>query len=325
MASTDAALTDDDVRSAYNIFLRRPPESDAAIQRHIERSANRDSFRQNMLMSKEFYDRNYLEIARFVISSAPISISTDIETLVDDDKLKLLFDHIQNVWSELGESDPHFSVLSTEKFRARFISENQNDFYDSGRSEVDTTFKRLALLGLWPKPDGRAVELGAGVGRVTRYLGERFAHVTGYDISANHLALAKAYIDDSGIKNIDLEQIKSVRDMHITEHDFFYSRIVLQHNPPPIIAHILDKVFCQTLPNGILVFQLMTARTGYKFDAASYLSGMADLNDQELHVLPQSEIFKLFTKHGITCVEVFRDGALRGFDRTSTTFIGQKR
>ena len=324
MADPDSALTEEDVRTSYNIFLKRHPENDGVIKNHISRLLTRDAFRRTMLTAKEFYDRNYPEVSRYVISASPISSSQGIDVHISDRQLKLLFEHIQNVWTKLGASDPHFSVLSVQKFRSQSILENQNDFYDSGRSELEVMFRRLAALDLHPRADGTAIELGSGVGRVTRYLGERFARVVGYDISANHLALARAYIEDAGVTNVRFEQLVSAQAARFAEHDFFYSRLVLQHNPPPVIAHLLDRVLSRTKPGGIVIFQLMTARTGYTFDTDSYLASMDTLDDQELHVLPQAEVFRLFTKHRITCVEIFRDAALRGFDRTSTAFIGQK-
>jgi hypothetical protein len=36
--------------------------------------------------------------------------------------------------------------------------------------------------------------------------------------------------------------------------DFFYSVIVLQHNPPPVIVHMLKTVFAQLNPGGIGYF-----------------------------------------------------------------------
>ncbi|WP_158742725.1 class I SAM-dependent methyltransferase [Acidisphaera sp. L21] len=324
MSELKAPLTESDVDTAYRIFLGRPPEKAQTVANHLAKYKTKDEFRRAVVTAKEFYDRNIVEISRYVIATAPISSVKNIDVNVSGEDRAALFKHVHDVWSKLGATDPHFSVLSTPKYKPDNIAANQQEFYDSGRGELEVVFRRLESLGLAPASDGVALELGAGVGRVTRHLGDRFANVVGYDVSANHLALASSYVSEQAIANVEFRHLTSIDSASFPDHDFFYSRIVLQHNPPPIIAFLLDRVLARMNPNGVAVFQLMTARSGYTFDVKKYLSSMDQLDDQELHVLPQADVFRILRNRGLTCVEAARDSMLRGFDRTSMTFIAQK-
>lgn len=47
--------------------------------------------------------------------------------------------------------------------------------------------------------------------------------------------------------------------------DLWSSRVVLQHNPPPIVAAILRKMLWRQNPGGLAIFQLPTYRRDYNF------------------------------------------------------------
>src|SRR5436853_398788 len=56
--------------------------------------------------------------------------------------------------------------------------------------------------------NGTCFELGCGVGRVTRFLAERFRKVVAADISPGNLEVCKQYLRNEGVNNVELLQIK---------------------------------------------------------------------------------------------------------------------
>jgi SAM-dependent methyltransferase len=86
--------------------------------------------------------------------------------------------------------------------------------------------------------------------------------VYGYDISQEHLQIAKEYID-SKYSNILLSQLKKVKDIeNLPKVDFIYSVLVLQHNPPPIIRFIIQQFIQALNPKGVALFQVPMYRMG---------------------------------------------------------------
>jgi hypothetical protein len=86
----------------------------------------------------------------------------------------------------------------------------------------------------------------------------------------------------------------------------WYSRLVLQHNPPPVIAHLLRLAFAGLAPGGLAVFQVPTYRVGYAFDTAAYLAAEGEPK-MEMHVLPQRAVFALAREAGLEVLELLDD------------------
>ena len=103
----------------------------------------------------------------------------------------------------------------------------------------------------------------------------------------------------------------------------FYSVIVLQHNPPPIIAEILAAAFAGLNEGGIAFFQVPTrGRDGYSFRTKDYIENDGD-GWMEMHAIDQDAVFRLAARHGVRPVEVSPDYCSGGFG-ISTTFLMQK-
>jgi 2-polyprenyl-3-methyl-5-hydroxy-6-metoxy-1,4-benzoquinol methylase len=215
-------------------------------------------------------------------------------------------------------------VLSTKKYRPENIGANINEFYSSGEAEWRFVRTRLAALGLTVNFNGTAVELGCGVGRVSRHLAASFANFVGFDVSEPHLELARQYLTSENVAAVQLKQLSSLFDLDFPEHDLFYSRIVLQHNPPPIQKFLLNAAMSRLRLGGIAVFQLLTAIDGYSFRTEEYLAKMNALSNQELHALSQPDIFALLAANGCIPVEVVRETGVTGFDKVSTVFTVRK-
>jgi hypothetical protein len=61
-----------------------------------------------------------------------------VETEIDAEGLATLLAHTERTWTRLGEQEPHWSVISAERFRQDRLDEHRQEFYASGQGDVDT-------------------------------------------------------------------------------------------------------------------------------------------------------------------------------------------
>jgi hypothetical protein len=102
------------------------------------------------------------------------------------------------------------------------------------------------------------------------------------------------------------------------------SIIVLQHNPPPVIAHILRMLLRSLRPGGVAYFQVPTYRSGYTFDSHRYLTDDVTPGAFEMHLLPQSVVFQVVEQEGCAVLEVQPDHWVGRPEWLSNTFLVQR-
>jgi trans-aconitate methyltransferase len=157
---------------------------------------------------------------------------------------------------------------------------------------------------------------------VTPHLASRFARVRAIDISASHLAMARQRC--AGYLSAEFATAE-VPEFGMTEpFDLWFSNIVLQHNPPPIIARILARMFSWLAPGGLAIFQVPTWCHGYAFRIAGYLASRPAEPTIEVHCLPQPVIFQLAHQAGCIAVEVRADNAMPPPEWASHLFVFRK-
>ena len=168
-------------------------------------------------------------------------------------------------------------------------------------------------------------ELGCGVGRVTLALAGIFDQVTGADIAPPMLEEAKRSAAAFNVTNVRwlLANRFSVYD-EIPEFDVFFTGIVLQHNPPPVMAFMLTRLLGKLRSGGIAYFQLPTHRVDYSFSAKDYLSHEPS-NNIEMHVFPQRPLLELIGRCGCRLLEIREDGAAgESYHHISNTLFVEK-
>jgi len=297
------AATRDDVLGCYRYLLGREPESDAVVQRHLSRGLTASELRQSFLRSAEFRSRSAPPPAPpMPLAPAPI----EVESEATEDELAAMLARTGAYWARIGGEAPHWSVLTQDRFRPGRIAGNEAAFHATG--EVDRALVRdlLARHGLEPAGLPRLMEFGCGVGRATLALARDFAGVTACDISPAHLALARRAAAARGVSNIAFARTSAARPMPGGHWNLWYSRLVLQHNPPPIIAWLLRVAFRRLAPGGIAIFQVPTHCVGYRFRIADYLAREGEPG-MEMHLLPQAAIFALAAEAGLRVLEVRED------------------
>jgi len=146
-------------------------------------------------------------------------------------------------------------------------------------------------------------------------------------VSLPHLKIAADQTRTrTGNHRVDWLQLKSPRDLlDVKPFDVFYSIIVLQHNPPPLIDFLLSTVLSKIKSGGIAYFQVQTYALGYRFCVAEYLKSARSEGKMEMHVLPQPRLWQILRDANCDLLEVREDAATASPSAVSNTILARKR
>lgn len=309
----------EDVITAYRVLLGREPEDDTAIEWHLRHETVKDLLR-SFTQGAEFEDR-------FGIFRTGMYLEFDeqnVEVEASRDQMKKLLERTSLTWGELGYNEPHWSVLTDEAFTRGNIGQNLHEFYQTGIYEIRRVGALLRRNGLDFDKKWTAIDFGCGVGRLSSALADQVGHVHGVDISEGHIRSAKFYLNKFGKENVSFTQIKAVEDIDdLPKVDFLLTLIVLQHNSPPVINAMLQKLLRRLKPGGVAVFQIPVYRFKYEFSVEKYLSQLRNL-DMEMHPLPPRYIFKAISDAKCDVLEVREDLHAYMRDIISQTFLVRK-
>jgi ubiquinone/menaquinone biosynthesis C-methylase UbiE len=155
----------------------------------------------------------------------------------------------QREWEDLATVDPLWAILSDEK--KQFGRWDIEEFFASGQREIDDLMK---VCGFRPGFNGRVLDFGCGVGRLSRALRSYFEEVYGVDISEEMIRLAREQTSSCTFL------VNQTDNLHLFQNDFFdfvYSNIVLQHQRTGDLAKAYVREFIRvTRPKGMIVFQI---------------------------------------------------------------------
>lgn len=248
-----------------------------------------------------------------------------IEVNVEPAVLAHLLANVKAKWDQFGKTEPHWSVLSAPQFKSDQIAGTVDGFYGSGAGDVDLFRNAAHRCNVALPTDGTCFELGCGVGRITIWLGAAFRKVIGADISAAHLAIAQEAIDRSGKSNIELRHLDKPETVHdLPAFQAFYSVIVLQHNPPPVMRWLLERILQKLTPGGLGFFQLPTIGGGYAFEATAYLQQPPGIDVMEMHVLPEETVLEIIEAAGCELLEAREHDCIGDPAWVSKTFLVRK-
>jgi SAM-dependent methyltransferase len=239
-----------------------------------------------------------------------------------------LWDHIASVWSHFGRVDPYWSVLTDDRWRTKNMTKAATieAFHATGQADLlrlEAWFRRNSLE---LKREMVCAEYGCGVGRFTQWLATRFGHVLAFDISEPHLDAARERLRRLGIKNVDFVLVRGRADLQMLSGvNLFYSMIVLQHNPPPIMTDVLAGAFAGLKNGGCCFFQIPTYSANYSFSIRSYQQNLPAGKKMEMHCLPQKNVLELARQYEVYPIEIQPDGAVGNQSRwISNTFLMRK-
>lgn len=218
---------------------------------------------------------------------------------------------LERTWTELGEDDPLWAILSDPTMEGGGWSEHVPEFFASGRREVEARLERLRDLGLEPSSRA-ALDFGCGVGRLTRALAQHFEEVHGVDIAATMLTEAVARGDRGCVYHHnprpDLALFPAGR------FSLVYSRLVLQHMARTLMEGYLREFVRVIEPGGVIVVQIPEHRRGASRLLAPLAGALRNRSGDvpakgriEMHGLPRSRVEAVFTGSGARLVAVDPD------------------
>lgn len=307
---------------AYRLILGREPESQRVID-SFKDVGSLDELRWKFFKSPEFFRTSYYRLPMNI--ALPLAMPRiEVETEASEELLTQLRSRIARQWEALGAERPHHSVLTSVDYLPKAFQANEDAFWKSGYTEVQQIKSILAQASLALPSEGVILELGCGVGRVTIPLSMHARKFYAFDISAPHVDIARIRAEKMERNNIEF--IISAVDQPISfpRMDFFYSKIVLQHNTPPIIRATLESVFASLNPGGIALFQVPTYARKYSFSLRNYLNNNEN-RDMEMNCIPQYIVFEIAKKHDLDCLLIREDNATGRRDiYLSNTFLFRK-
>lgn len=315
----DEPLCAQTVIDAYKFFLCRPPENSNSITLHMQDCKTFSELREKFIRSKEF--QSYLQSSRLKSTG-----HSNIELDLDDARMTKLLAFVESTWTELGSDEPFWSVLTSDDFKAaNFTEDIKRKFYESGKETLDAIKNIISISDEnFDLAEASALEFGCGVGRNMVHLAPVCKQVIGVDISQPHLNLASQALRERKIHNFALLKISACAQLQqICQQDLVYSFITLQHNPPPVMAYLLNALFKLVKAKGFIIFQIPVA-AGYCYSIAKDFNNLEGRKGMEMHALTQAQIFRIARENNAHICECYEDGLTPTANMISRTFAFKK-
>jgi len=153
-------------------------------------------------------------------------------------------------WDERAREDAFFFVDD----RLDYGHPDLERFWEGGRRDLDAL---LGAVGASIAPEDRVVEIGCGVGRLTRVLCERASSVRALDVSAEMLLRAREL--NPGLANAEwvLGDGHTLTGVLDASADACVSHVVFQHIPDPQVTFGYVREIGRVLrPGGWAAFQI---------------------------------------------------------------------
>jgi ubiquinone/menaquinone biosynthesis C-methylase UbiE len=157
-------------------------------------------------------------------------------------------------WDRRACNNAEFYVQSAKS------SWDERDFFRSGEisvaNEIMTDMSRITGGSRSPL-DLDVLEIGCGVGRMTRMMARIFHHVTGVDVSAEMIQRAKTNLSTLDNVTLIVGDGASLSTLKDATFDFAFSFIVFQHIPnSKVITSYCREVYRVLRPGALFKFQV---------------------------------------------------------------------
>lgn len=157
---------------------------------------------------------------------------------------------MREFWDERATENAFFFVDDRVDYRHPDLER----FWQAGERDLDNL---LNLLGVALAPSERVLEIGCGVGRLTRALARRSSSVLAVDVSARMLELARRHNPELGNVEWILGDGCTLGAIPSAAVGACISHVVFQHVPDPAITlgyiREMGRVLC---PGGWAAFQI---------------------------------------------------------------------
>lgn len=169
-------------------------------------------------------------------------------------QMKSELQHLAQTWEDLGQGDPLWAVVThPDKRGGRW---EITEFMETGERDVAYYHALIVKHAHSSGTFSHILDFGCGVGRLTRAWSRHAGKVTGVDISASMLQVAKQNLAGRENVNFVLNQDDELRIFEDDSFDFVFSLICLQHMPWPLAANYIGEFARICRRGGIVAFQL---------------------------------------------------------------------
>jgi SAM-dependent methyltransferase len=242
-----------------------------------------------------------------------------VELHAEPAQMMRLLSQTGETWNRLGETEPHWSVMTWDRFLSSNLDEKH--FRRTGECDVAVLSAYCQRAGIDLRDLESVIELGCGVGRLTIWLSNEVTNVTGVDVSPSHLLIARQRLEKAKITNVRLIHLTALSEIEsMPMADLFYSVLVMQHNPPPVIAELLKAFLGRRNVGGFAFFQVPTYAENYEFTIDRYVPS----GQMEMHVLPQKNVFEILNDTGFLLLEIQEDLAAGSAAIASHSFFARR-
>jgi len=173
--------------------------------------------------------------------------------MTDPSELQRQRQRMKQDWEQRARQDAEKSVYT------RDLSTDEEDLTVSGRVNFEQLVRPFlpVLLRGRPPRSCRVVEIGCGLGRMTRWLAEAFLEVHGVDISSEMVQQAKARLRDCPNAFLQVNSGTDLAGLESNRFDLVFSYLVFQHIPSrAVIANYLREAARVLQPAGAILFQV---------------------------------------------------------------------
>lgn len=151
-------------------------------------------------------------------------------------------------WSEYGEIDPYYGVLSDEKYKKGNLTEDGfKEFFETGKQYVTETQSRIYQQFADSIAEMNILDFGCGVGRLAIPFAENtIGKVVGLDVSPGMISIAQSKQKQLELQNLTFVHYSGEKVPRIGPFDLVNSYIVIQHIEPeygyPLIQQLCELV-----------------------------------------------------------------------------------
>ncbi len=221
---------------------------------------------------------------------------------------------VRQNWEGFAQVDPLWAIcVDSPKRGNRWTKE---EFFATGRTEVERVMTYVGSLRLSPDPKSAALDFGCGVGRLTRALNDYFAECWGVDISPTMVRLAQEFNRDRSGCHFLVNEGDDLKRFPDARFGFIYSSIVLQHIQRKYVEGYLRELIRVLRPSGIFVFQAperekapwmakLRNKVGFRRRIAR-LRGRKTLDAflMAMHCIPEQDIREFLSAQPVSLVDV---------------------
>ncbi|MFY9614735.1 MAG: class I SAM-dependent methyltransferase [Candidatus Dormiibacterota bacterium] len=131
---------------------------------------------------------------------------------------------------------------------------DEKRFWKSGEEDLDRT---LSLVNAAFRGDERVLEIGCGIGRITRAIAARTAVAIGVDVSSEMVERGRQAMQDVANARLVLGNGRDLAEFGDADFDACYSFIVFQHIPDPeVTCRYIVEIGRVLKPGGWTLFQI---------------------------------------------------------------------